>query len=67
LIVTLPIPRVSRAEGPKPNANGTEPKGAFTLALDGALTGAVETSHSGTEGADLRMILKYSDEKERRE
>ena len=50
-----------------PEANGTERKGAFTLSPDGTLTGLVDTSHSGPEGADLRMILKYSDEKERRE
>jgi hypothetical protein len=50
-----------------PDANGTERKGDFTLALDGTLTGSVDTSHSGPEGADLRMFLKYSDEKERRE
>jgi hypothetical protein len=50
-----------------PGANGTERKGAFTLAPDGTLTGSVDTSHSGPEGADLRMFLKYSDEKERRE
>jgi hypothetical protein len=50
-----------------PDANGTERKGEFTLALDGTLTGSVDTAHSGPEGADLRMFLKYSDEKERRE
>ncbi len=50
-----------------PEANGTERKGEFALAADGTLTGQVETTHSGPEGADLRMILKYSDEKERRE
>lgn len=50
-----------------PDANGTERKGAFTLAVDGTLSGSVDTSHSGPEGADLRMFLKYSDEKERRE
>jgi hypothetical protein len=50
-----------------PDANGTERKGDFTLAADGTLTGSVDTSHSGPEGADLRMFLKYSDEKERRE
>lgn len=50
-----------------PDANGTERKGAFTLAVDGTLSGSVDTSHSGSEGADLRMFLKYSDEKERRE
>ena len=49
-----------------PNANGTERKGEFTLASDGTLAGSVDTAHSGPEGADLRMFLKYSDEKERR-
>lgn len=49
-----------------PDANGTERKGLFTLAPDGTLTGMVDTSHSGPEGADLRMFLKYTDEKERR-
>jgi hypothetical protein len=49
-----------------PNANGTERKGEFTLSTDGTLTGTVDTAHAGPEGADLRMFLKYSDEKERR-
>ncbi len=47
-----------------PDANGTERKGTFTLSPDGALTGSVDTSHMGPEGADLRMFLKYTDEKE---
>jgi len=50
-----------------PDANGTTRKGQFTLAPDGTLSGLVDTTHSGPEGADMRMILKYSDEKERRE
>jgi 1-acyl-sn-glycerol-3-phosphate acyltransferase len=50
-----------------PDANGTERKGAFTLAADGTLTGSVDTIHTGPQGADLRTTLKYSDEKERRE
>ncbi len=50
-----------------PDANGTTRKGEFTLTLDGTLSGLVDTTHSGPEGADMRMILKYSDEKERRE
>jgi hypothetical protein len=50
-----------------PEANGTVRKGEFALAADGTLTGEVETTHSGPEGADMRMILKYSNEKERRE
>lgn len=50
-----------------PDANGTERKGVFTLAADGTLTGSVDSLHSGPGGADLRMMLKYSDERERRE
>ncbi|MGD0735220.1 MAG: DUF3857 domain-containing protein [Terracidiphilus sp.] len=50
-----------------PDANGTEQIGKFTLAPDGTLTGAVDTSHSGPEGGDFREFLKYTDEKERRE
>jgi transglutaminase-like putative cysteine protease len=50
-----------------PDANGTERRGSFTLLSDGTLTGSVDTSHSGPEGADLRMFLKYTDDKERRE
>jgi hypothetical protein len=50
-----------------PDANSNDRKGTFTLAPDGTLAGTVETSHAGPEGADLRMFLKYSDEKERRE
>jgi transglutaminase-like putative cysteine protease len=49
-----------------PEANGTIRKGEFALAADGTLTGEVNTTHSGPEGADMRMILKYSDENERR-
>jgi hypothetical protein len=48
-----------------PDANGTEIKGSFSLAADGTLTGAVDSSHHGPEGADLRTFLKYSDDKER--
>jgi hypothetical protein len=50
-----------------PDANGTERKGVFTLASNGTLTGSVDTSHSGPGGGDLRMFLKYTDEKERHE
>jgi hypothetical protein len=50
-----------------PDANGTERKGSFTLAPDGTLTGSVDAAHSGPEGGDLRMFLKYRDDKEQRE
>ena len=50
-----------------PDANGTERKGAFTLSTDGTLSGLVDTMHQGPEGAEIRTILKYSDEKQRRE
>jgi hypothetical protein len=50
-----------------PEANGKDRKGNFTLAADGSLTGAVDTSSTGPLGADLRFELKYKDEKEQRE
>jgi 1-acyl-sn-glycerol-3-phosphate acyltransferase len=50
-----------------PDANGSSRKGVFTLSPDGALTGVIDTSHIGPTGADLRLFLKYTDEKERRE
>jgi hypothetical protein len=50
-----------------PEANITEQKGAFTLAADGTLSGTIDSSHTGPLGADLRALIKYTDEKERRE
>jgi hypothetical protein len=50
-----------------PEANPNERTGTFTLALDGTLSGSVDSIHSGSEGGELRNDLKYSDEKERRE
>jgi hypothetical protein len=50
-----------------PEANPNDRKGSFTLAPDGTLTGSVESVRSGSGGGELRNILKYSDEKERRE
>jgi hypothetical protein len=50
-----------------PDANGTERKGNFTLTADGTLTGLVESLHFGPGGADIRTMLKYGGEKERRE
>jgi hypothetical protein len=50
-----------------PEANGTEQTGRFELAADGTLSGAVDTSHAGPEGAEFRLFLKRSDEKQRRE
>ena len=51
----------------EPDTNGTMQTGAFVLAADGTLSGTVDTSHVGPEGAELRMFLKYTDEKERRQ
>lgn len=50
-----------------PDANGSDRKGDFVLAADGTLTGSVDSTHVGPEGADQRWIIKYTDEKERRE
>jgi hypothetical protein len=57
----IPLPVLS------PDANGTERKGSFTLSSDGAISGTVDDAHSGPEGADLRLFLKFTDDKERRE
>src|SRR5450631_1967657 len=35
--------------------------------LTAPLSGLVDTKHQGPEGAEIRTILKYSDEKQRRE
>ena len=51
----------------RPTPIATERKGSFTLAPDGTLTGSVDSIRSGSGGGDLRNVLKYSDEKERRE
>lgn len=48
-----------------PEANGTEQVGKFTLQPDGSITGSVDTSHTGPDGAYLREMIKYTDEKER--
>jgi Domain of Unknown Function with PDB structure (DUF3857)/Transglutaminase-like superfamily len=50
-----------------PDANGMERKGDFTLSPDGVLTGTVDTSRMGPEGADWRGFLKDTSERERRE
>ena len=50
-----------------PVDNGNEQKGNLTLAADGTLTGSIDTAHTGPEGADLRLIFKYTNEKERHE
>jgi hypothetical protein len=50
-----------------PEANPNTRTGSFTLAPDGTLTGSVETIRSGSGGGEMRNMLKYSDEKERRE
>jgi hypothetical protein len=50
-----------------PDANSNQSKGTFKLLADGTLTGSVDTSHAGPDGADYRMMIKYTDEKERHE
>jgi hypothetical protein len=47
-----------------PVENGTTTTGKFTLAADGTLAGAVDSLHSGPDGADIRGILKFRDAKE---
>ena len=50
-----------------PDANGKVRTGSFTLSADGALTGTVDTSSIGPLGADLRLGLKETTEKEQRD
>lgn len=50
-----------------PDGNQNERKGSFTLAEDGGLSGRVDATHSGAEGAEIRLALKNADEKERRQ
>ncbi len=47
----------------QPNASGAERVGTFTLAEDGSLRGAVDTTRRGAEGGDIRLYLKRTDEK----
>lgn len=66
-LATGPASQVIALPVLSPDANANERKGSFTLATDGTLTGAVESTRSGSGGGELRNVLKYSDEKERRE
>ena len=50
-----------------PESNPNDRNGSFTLSPDGTLAGSVDTIHSGSGGGEMRNVLKYSDEKERRE
>jgi hypothetical protein len=50
-----------------PEANGEQLKGSFTLAADGTLSGTLQRTSIGPAGADARGMLKYTDEKQRRE
>ncbi len=51
----------------EPDTSIKESKGAFTLAVDGTLDGSVDSSYSGSAGANIRYLIKQTDEKERRE
>jgi len=50
-----------------PDANGNARTGKFTLTADGGLTGQVDVTHDGAEGAEVRLSLKNTDERERRQ
>lgn len=47
-----------------PDAAGLSRKGSFTLALDGALAGAVTETFTGDDATEVRWLLKDSDSKE---
>jgi len=67
LLAAGPSSQIMRLPVLDPSANGTDATGKFTLDADGTLSGYVDTSHFGPEGAELREFLKYHDEKERRD
>jgi transglutaminase-like putative cysteine protease len=50
-----------------PDSSIKESKGSFTLTADGTLAGSVDTSQTGSAGANVRYLIKDTDEKERRE
>jgi hypothetical protein len=50
-----------------PEANTNQRTGSFTLTPDGTLSGSFHLIRSGSGGGELRNVLKYTDEKERRE
>ena len=51
----------------EPDTSIKENKGVFTLTADGTLTGSVDSSQTGSAGANIRYLIKDTDEKERRE
>jgi len=57
----LPLPVL------QPEANPNARTGTFTLAGDGTISGSVTSVRSGSSGGEVRLMLKYTDEKERRE
>ncbi len=67
MLAAGPVSQVIALPVLPPITNGKERRGNFTLSTDGALTGTVDTSSTGPLGADLRLELKYTDEKEQRE
>lgn len=50
-----------------PDASVAEHKGTFTLAEDGTLSGSVDATRTGVEGARMRSGLQNTSERERRE
>jgi transglutaminase-like putative cysteine protease len=50
-----------------PSANTSDRKGSFTLTADGTLAGSVDVLRTGTTGADQRLYVKYTEEKDRRQ
>ena len=50
-----------------PDSGGLARKGAFTLAMDGSISGEIEERRTGDDALHLRAFLKRSDEKEQHE
>ena len=67
ILATGPASQIIALPVLDPEASTKDSKGAFTLTADGTLTGSVDTSQSGSAGANIRYLIKDTDEKERRE
>ena len=67
ILATGPTSQIIALPVLDPEASTQERKGTFTLSADGTLTGSVDTSQTGSAGANIRYLIKDTDEKERRE
>jgi hypothetical protein len=67
ILATGPASQIIALPVLDPEASTQERKGVFALSADGTLTGSVDSAQSGSAGAEVRYLIKETDEKERRE